>query len=223
MGGGKGGGSSSQGSMPQWYEDAAEQQAMQAQRVGMLPYMPWMGADVAAAPQQLQSAWNMGNQFADAFGMGGAPMGNSQMPSQGMYQMGAPQQQAPGAIPVPGSNPNFGGGHSSWGGFNENLQMLAQYYPGIMDAYYGASPDAARPIAMGPDGRPVPGAAPSGPAAPAAPQMSAEDEMDRMRWFKMSNESSNGYNPRVGPSDLHYKNEYNRLREKFGDENFRYV
>lgn len=212
------GSQTSSSSMPGWYEDMAKQQAQQAQMVGQLPYMPWMGVDVAAPSPQLQAAWGMPAQMMNAFGGGGV---NAMTPAFGTAgQQGGGNQF--GGQPVPGGAPGLGGGYSSWPGFNQQLQMMEQHYPGIMEAYYNANPAAAGPVATGPDGMPAQGAqsqqfgGQQGEGGQSAPGGTTADQM---RWFQMSN-AGGEIDPVAGPSNVAYSAEYRRLQDLFGGQDF---
>lgn len=67
-GGGKGGSSTTSVQIPQWLENAAQQNLARADRVAQLDFMPYFGPDVAAMTPMQQAAMQNTNQAALAFG-----------------------------------------------------------------------------------------------------------------------------------------------------------
>lgn len=68
-GGGKGGSTTSKVEVPQWMEDAAQENIGYARDIARLDYVPYYGPDVAAATPQQMASWQGANQAASAFGM----------------------------------------------------------------------------------------------------------------------------------------------------------
>lgn len=107
-----GGGSSTQTTeMPQWLQDAAQQNLARADYTSRLGYVPDYGMDVAAfSPMQMQGFQNTGS-MAQAFGL--APAG----------------YDATAGIPTPETN-NLGfSGYRSGNLFDESLSQLQQRRP----------------------------------------------------------------------------------------------
>lgn len=76
-GGGKGGSTTSKVEVPQWVEDAAQENIGTARDIARLDYVPYYGPDVAAATPQQMASWQGANQAASAFGM---PTGEISLP-----------------------------------------------------------------------------------------------------------------------------------------------
>lgn len=68
-GGGKGGSTTSQVTIPAWLESAARQNLSRADQLAQIGYTPYYGPDVAAFTPMQQAAFEGTNQAAAAFGM----------------------------------------------------------------------------------------------------------------------------------------------------------
>ena len=73
MSGGKGG-STTRTEVPQYIQDATQNNLGAAQRIAQMGYVPYYGPDVAGSNPQMQASWQAANGAARAFGMAtGAP------------------------------------------------------------------------------------------------------------------------------------------------------
>ena len=80
-GGGKGGSTSTEVSVPAWLEDAAKSGLARGQQAAGIGYAPYIGPDVAAStPLQEAAMFNTG-QAASAFGLGPSPAPSAGMPT----------------------------------------------------------------------------------------------------------------------------------------------
>jgi hypothetical protein len=68
-GGGKGGSQTTEVKIPQWLQDAAQQNIARADVLSTIGYTPYYGPDVAAFTPQQMAAMQGTNQAASAFGM----------------------------------------------------------------------------------------------------------------------------------------------------------
>jgi hypothetical protein len=114
-GGGKGGSTTSEVTIPQWLEDAARGNLAQAGEVSQIGYVPYYGPDVAAMTPMQEAAIQNINQGASAFGLAA--------PSDPMAGMPQAQEFAGGVR-----------GYSSAPIFEQSLQQLQQNRPGQFDA-----------------------------------------------------------------------------------------
>lgn len=79
-GGGKGGKSSTEVSVPAWLEQAAQSGLARGTQAAGIGYVPYQGPDVAAlTPMQEAAMFNTG-QASSAFGLGPSPMPSAGMP-----------------------------------------------------------------------------------------------------------------------------------------------
>ena len=79
-GGGKGGSTSTEVSIPAWLEDAAKRGLARGQQAAGIGYAPYIGPDVAAStPLQEAAMFNTG-QAASAFGLAPSPIPSAGMP-----------------------------------------------------------------------------------------------------------------------------------------------
>ena len=80
-GGGKGGSTSTEVSVPAWLEQAAQSGLARGQQAAGIGYAPYIGPDVAAStPLQEAAMFNTG-QAASAFGLGPSPAPSAGMPT----------------------------------------------------------------------------------------------------------------------------------------------
>jgi len=88
-GGGKGGSTSTEVSIPAWLEDAAKSGLARGQQAAGIGYAPYIGPDVAAlTPLQEAAMFNTG-QAASAFGLGPSPIPSAGMPEVQTFAGGA--------------------------------------------------------------------------------------------------------------------------------------
>jgi hypothetical protein len=125
-GGGKGGSQTTRVEVPQWLEQAAQQNIGRADQVSQIGYTPYYGPDVAAFTPMQQAAFQNTGNAASAFGLAAPsdPMGGMPAPqtfsggvqgygSGGLYDQALAQLQAsrPGqfaAMQAPFINPQTG-------------------------------------------------------------------------------------------------------------------
>tara|TARA_B110000902_G_scaffold77130_1_gene91703 strand:+ start:2098 stop:3228 length:1131 start_codon:yes stop_codon:yes gene_type:complete len=117
MSGGKGGGSTTEVTVPQYIEDAARRNLNKAESVSQLGYVPYYGADVAAFTDNQNAAFQNAADTAGAFGMS-APSSQSDV----MGGMGKPTEYANGVS-----------GYSSQPMFQQSLDQLQAKRPGQFD------------------------------------------------------------------------------------------
>ena len=117
MSGGKGGGSTTEVTVPQYIEDAARRNLNKAESVSQLGYVPYYGADVAAFTPKQQATFQNTADTAGAFGMS-APSSQSDV----MGGMGKPTEYANGVS-----------GYSSQPMFQQSLDQLQAKRPGQFD------------------------------------------------------------------------------------------
>jgi len=88
-GGGKGGSTSTEVSIPAWLEDAAKSGLARGTQAAGIGYAPYIGPDVAAlTPMQEAAMFNTG-QAASAFGLGPSPIPSAGMPEVQTFAGGA--------------------------------------------------------------------------------------------------------------------------------------
>lgn len=114
-GGGKGGSTTSEVTVPKFLEDAAKANLAQAGEISQIGYVPYYGPDVAALTPMQEAAIQNINQGASAFGLAA--------PSDPMAGMPQAQEFAGGVR-----------GYSSAPIFEQALQQLQQNRPGQFDA-----------------------------------------------------------------------------------------
>ncbi len=166
-GGGKGGSTTSQVQIPEWLQNAAQQNLARADAVAQLGYSPYFGPDVAAMTPMQTAALQGTNQAALSFGLPGVadPMA------------GMPQAQT------------FAGGlqgYSSAPLYQQSVDALRAAMPGqvaaidrmFIDPITGAAP--AYPFSMG-GTAPAPTPGPQGFDWARAPQDSYTDRQETRR------------------------------------------
>lgn len=114
-GGGKGGSTTSEVTIPKFLEDAAKANLAQAGEISQIGYVPYYGPDVAAMTPMQEAAIQNINQAASAFGLAA--------PSDPMAGMPQAQEFAGGVR-----------GYSSAPIFEQSLQQLQANRPGQFDA-----------------------------------------------------------------------------------------
>lgn len=127
-GGGKGGSQTQSVEIPEWLQQASQENINRAKQVADIDYMPYMGPTVAAmTPLQLAAIQNTSGA-AGAFGLGGSGM-------TGMEGMPQPQE--------------FGGGvrgYSDFPIYEQARQLYAEYDPANFakrNALFGGAAPAA--------------------------------------------------------------------------------
>ena len=80
-GGGKGGSTSTEVSIPAWLEDAAKSGLARGQQAAGIGYVPYQGADVAALTPLQEAAMFNTSQASSAFGLGPSPAPSAGMPT----------------------------------------------------------------------------------------------------------------------------------------------
>jgi hypothetical protein len=131
-GGGKGGSQTTRVEVPQWLEQAAQQNIGRADQVSQIGYTPYYGPDVAAFTPMQQAAFQNTGNAASAFGLAA--------PSDPMGGMPAPQTFAGGVQ-----------GYGSGGLYDQSLAALQAARPGqfaamqapFIDPVTGAQPTGA--------------------------------------------------------------------------------
>ena len=116
-GGGKGGSTSNEASIPKWAEDASKYNIDAAQELAKVGYMPWMGPDVAALTPMQEQAMQGTASAGSAFGL--APDGMNAM-------AGMPEAQ------------DFGGGvrgYSSFPMYQQAKEEFERYAPNQAGSY----------------------------------------------------------------------------------------
>ena len=148
-GGGKGGSSTTSVQIPQWLENAAQQNLARADRVAQIGYTPYFGPDVAAFTPMQEASMNNTNQAALSFGMAA--------PTSAMAGIPAAQTFAGGVQ-----------GYSSAPLYQQSVEALRTNAPGQYDAMrqmfidpitgaaplypFGAGVAPAAPMVPGPQG-----------------------------------------------------------------------
>jgi hypothetical protein len=117
MSGGKGGGSTSEVTIPEYIEKAAQRNLNKAEGISQIGYTPYYGPDVAAFTPMQQAAFQNTADASSAFGMA-APTSQQDI----MGGMGAPTTYANGVS-----------GYSSQPMFEESLAELGRQRPGQKD------------------------------------------------------------------------------------------
>ena len=117
MSGGKGGGSTSEVTIPEYIEKAAQRNLNKAEGISQIGYTPYYGPDVAAFTPMQQAAFQNTADASSAFGMA-APTSQQDI----MGGMGAPTTYANGVS-----------GYSSAPMFEESLAELGRQRPGQKD------------------------------------------------------------------------------------------
>jgi hypothetical protein len=129
-GGGKGGSTTSEVTVPEWLESSARANLARANDVASIGYVPYYGPDVAAMTPMQEAAIQNINQGASAFGLAA--------PSDPMAGMPQAQEFAGGVR-----------GYSSAPIFEQSLQQLQQNRPSQFDAINKQFIDPRRPSGMG--------------------------------------------------------------------------
>ena len=80
-GGGKGGKSSTEVSIPAWLEQAAQSGLARGQQAASIGYVPYRGPDVAALTPMQEAAMANTSMASSAFGLGASPMPGAGMPA----------------------------------------------------------------------------------------------------------------------------------------------
>jgi hypothetical protein len=117
MSGGKGGGSTSEVTVPEYIERAAQRNLNKAEGISQIGYTPYYGPDVAAFTPMQQAAFQNTADASSAFGMA-APTSQQDI----MGGMGAPTTYANGVS-----------GYSSQPMFQQSLDQLQAERPGQFD------------------------------------------------------------------------------------------
>lgn len=117
MSGGKGGGSTSQVTIPEYIEEAAQRNLNKAEGISQIGYTPYYGPDVAAFTRMQQDAFQNAANTASAFGMA-AP---------------TTQQDIMGGMNAPTVYANGLSGYSSAPIYEEALAELGRRRPGQKD------------------------------------------------------------------------------------------
>lgn len=79
-GGGKGGSTSTEVSIPAWLEDAAKSGLARGQQAAGIGYVPYRGPDVAALTPMQEAAMANTSAASSAFGLGASPLPGAGMP-----------------------------------------------------------------------------------------------------------------------------------------------
>ena len=80
-GGGKGGSTSTEVSIPAWLEDAAKSGLARGTQAAGIGYVPYRGPDVAALTPMQQASMANTSAASSAFGLGASPMPSAGMPA----------------------------------------------------------------------------------------------------------------------------------------------
>jgi hypothetical protein len=80
-GGGKGGSTSTEVSIPAWLEQAAQSGLARGQQAAGIGYVPYRGPDVAALTPMQEAAMANTSAASSAFGLGASPMPGAGMPA----------------------------------------------------------------------------------------------------------------------------------------------
>ena len=80
-GGGKGGSTSTEVSIPAWLEDAAKSGLARGTQAAGIGYVPYRGPDVAALTPMQEAAMANTSMASSAFGLGASPMPGAGMPA----------------------------------------------------------------------------------------------------------------------------------------------
>ena len=80
-GGGKGGSTSTEVSIPAWLEDAAKSGLARGTQAAGIGYVPYRGPDVAALTPMQEAAMANTSAASSAFGLGASPMPGAGMPA----------------------------------------------------------------------------------------------------------------------------------------------
>ena len=80
-GGGKGGSTSTEVSIPAWLEDAAKSGLARGTQAAGIGYVPYRGPDVAALTPMQEAAMANTSMASSAFGLGASPMPSAGMPT----------------------------------------------------------------------------------------------------------------------------------------------
>jgi len=80
-GGGKGGSTSTEVSIPAWLEDAAKSGLARGEQAAGIGYVPYRGPDVAALTPLQEAAMANTSAASSAFGLGASPMPGAGMPA----------------------------------------------------------------------------------------------------------------------------------------------
>jgi len=80
-GGGKGGSTSTEVSIPAWLEDAAKSGLARGTQAAGIGYVPYRGPDVAALTPMQEAAMANTSMASSAFGLGASPLPGAGMPT----------------------------------------------------------------------------------------------------------------------------------------------
>lgn len=80
-GGGKGGSTSTEVSIPAWLEDAAKSSLARGEQAAGIGYVPYRGPDVAALTPMQEASMANTSAASSAFGLGASPMPGAGMPA----------------------------------------------------------------------------------------------------------------------------------------------
>ena len=80
-GGGKGGSTTQEVSIPAWLEDAAKSALARGEQAAGIGYVPYRGPDVAALTPMQEAAMANTSAASSAFGLGASPMPGAGMPA----------------------------------------------------------------------------------------------------------------------------------------------
>jgi len=80
-GGGKGGKSSTEVSVPAWLQEAAQSGLARGEQAAGIGYVPYRGPDVAALTPMQEAAMANTSMASSAFGLGASPMPGAGMPA----------------------------------------------------------------------------------------------------------------------------------------------